>query len=165
LVVSSAKGNLGEHLIMAELIHEGFHAFMADRNNVAFDVMTLWPASGRKCVLRVKTTSNHSAVWTVKKSGTIFLEQQPQDDFVAIVDIGSGLRDRDIYLVPTDILLAELESGHSFYVSHPKKDGTPRKSEQGMRNICFYGADKPTDVGYGYQVKFAQYRDAWSCLK
>ena len=164
-MVSSAKGNLGEHLIMAELIHEGFHAFMADRNNVAFDVMTLWPATGRKCVLRVKTTSNHSAVWTVKKSGLIFLEQQTEDDFVAIVDIGSGLRERDIYVVPTDILLTELEDGHTLYVSHPKKDGTPRKAEQGMRNICFYGADKPTDTSYGYQEKFSGYRNTWSALK
>lgn len=163
--MSSAKGNLGEHLIMAELIHRGFHAFMADRGNAAFDVSTLWAASGRSCVLRVKTTSNHSAVWTVKKSGAIFLDQQPENDFVVIVDIGSGLRERDIYVVPTDALFKRLQEDHSFYVSHPKKDASPRKAEQGMRNICFYGADKPTDCGYGYQNKFACYREAWDSLK
>jgi hypothetical protein len=165
VVVSSAKGNLGEHIIMAELIYHGFHAFMADRGNPAFDVSTLWAGSGRSTLIRVKTTSNHSAVWTVKKSGLIFLDQQEEDDFVAIVDIGNGLRERDVYIVPTDILLNALQADHAFYVSHPKKDGTPRKSEQGMRNICFYGEEKPTDRGYGYQHKFAEYREAWDQLK
>jgi hypothetical protein len=165
VVVSSAKGNLGEHLMMAELISRGFHAFMADRNNAAFDMSTLWASTGKMSLIRVKTTSNHSAVWTVKKSGQIFLEQQANNDFVAIVDIGRGLSDPDIYLVPTIILHDRLQSDHSFYVSHPKKDGTPRKAEQGMRNICFYGEDKPTDVSYNYQVKFKDYRGAWELLQ
>jgi hypothetical protein len=165
VVVSSAKGNLGEHIIMAELIYHGFHAFMADRGNPAFDVSTLWSQSGRSTLIRVKTTSNHSAVWTVKKSGLIFLDQQDDDDFVAIVDIGRGLRDRDIYLVPTGILLSHLQTDHDWYVSHPKRDGTPRKQEQGMRNICFYSEDKPDNHSYAYQHKFAEYREAWDQLK
>ena len=165
MVVSSAKGNLGEHLVMSELIHQGFHAFMADRDNPAFDVMSLWAASSRRCVLRVKTTSNHSAVWTVKKSGKIFLDQQDDDDFVVIVDIGAGLRDRDIYLVPTGELLKCLENDHAHYVSHPKKDGTPRKSEQGMRNIRLYGSEQTTDHSRGYHEKFSEYREAWNQLK
>jgi hypothetical protein len=165
VVVSSAKGNLGEHIIMAELIYHGFHAFMADRGNPAFDVSTLWAESGRSTLIRVKTTSNHSTVWTVKKSGLIFLDQQDEDDFVAIVDIGRGLRDRDVYLVPTGILLHHLHTDHALYVSHPKKDGTPRKQEQGMRNICFYGEDKPDNHSYAYQHKFAEYREAWDQLK
>jgi hypothetical protein len=165
VVVSTAKGNLGEHLLMAELINRDFHAFMADRGNAGFDLSTLWSPSGRKCVIRVKTTSNHSAVWTVKKSGQIFLELQEADDFVAIVDLGAGLRERDIYIVPTIALLECLQQDHEFYVSHKKKDGNPRKQEQGMRNVCFYGTEKPTDRCYGYQEKFAQYREAWDLLK
>jgi hypothetical protein len=165
VVVSSAKGNLGEHLIMAELIYHGFHAFMADRNNAAFDAMSLWAATGRRCVLRVKTTSNHSAVWTVKKSGAVFLDLQDEDDFVAIVDIGSGLRDRDIYVVPTTTLLERIEADHKFYVSHTKADGTPRKQEQGMRCIRLFGEEKPTDPSWGYHKKFADYREAWELLK
>lgn len=31
-------GNAGEHLVMAELLAQGFHAFMADRANPAFDI-------------------------------------------------------------------------------------------------------------------------------
>ncbi|WP_265562542.1 hypothetical protein [Sphingomicrobium arenosum] len=164
--MSSARGNLGEHVIMAELMHRDFHAFMADRNNPAFDAMSLWPETGRRCALRVKTTSNHSAVWTVKrKTGSIFLDLQGGDDFVLIVDIGSGLRDRDIYVVPTGHLLDVLEADHTFYVSHPKKNGEPRKAEQGMRCIRFHGENKPTDHGWGYQDKFAEYREAWDLLK
>jgi hypothetical protein len=165
VVVSSAKGNLGEHVIMAELMHRDFHAFMADRNNPAFDVMSLWAPSGKKCMLRVKTTSNHSAVWTVKKSGAIFLDLQDEDDFVTIVDIGSGLRDRDVYILPTRFLLNRLQSDHSDYVTHPKKDGSARKPEQGMRCIRFFGNEKATDRSWGYDKKFAEFREAWDLLK
>lgn len=163
--MSSAKGNLGEHLIMAELIHNGFHAFMADRDNPAFDIMILWPETGRKCAIRVKTTSNHSAIWTVKKSGAIFLDQQLSDDFVAIVDIGSGLRERDVYLVETESLLTDIQDAHSLYVSHPKKDGSPRKQEQGMRCIRFFGDDKPDNISYAFDRKYSKFKDAWGLLK
>jgi len=163
--VSSAKGNMGEHLLMAELMYNGFHAFMADRGNTAFDISTLWSPTGRAAHIRVKTTSNSSAVWTVKKSGDIFLEIQAENDFVAIVDIAKGVRNRDVYIVPTKVLLQHIEADHSHYVSHPKKDGSPRKAEQGMRNICFYGEDKPTDHSYGYHEKYSSYLEAWDLLK
>jgi len=164
--VSSAKGNVGEHLVMAELLYRGFDAYWADRGNPAFDISCHWNASGRATRLRVKTTSNHSAVWTVKKkSGAIFLDRQPKDDFTVIVDLGRSLRDRDVYIVDTNELEEGLEADHDFYVSHPKKDGSARKVEQGMRCIRFFGADKPTDHGWGYQAKFAKYLEAWNLLK
>lgn len=36
--MSSAQGNVGEHLVMAELLHRGFDAYWADRGNPAFDI-------------------------------------------------------------------------------------------------------------------------------
>lgn len=150
---------------MAELLYLGFDAYWADRGNPAFDISCHWNESGRATRLRVKTTSNHSAVWTVKKSGLIFLERQPKDDFTIIVDLGRGLRDRDIYVVDTNELEKRLEADHTFYVSHPKKDGSARKAEQGMRCIRFHGTDKPTAGGWGYDVKFAHFKEAWDCLK
>lgn len=163
--MSSAKGNVGEHLVMAELLYRDFDAYWADRGNPAFDISCHWNATGRATRLRVKTTSNHSAVWTVKKSGLIFLEKQLKDDFTVIVDLGRSLRDRDVYIVDTNVLEDRLNSDHAFYVSHPKKDGSQRKPEQGMRCIRFHGADKATDIGWGYDAKFAQYREAWDSLK
>ena len=163
--MSSSIGNVGEHLVMAELLYRGFDAYWADRGNPAFDISCHWNASGRATRLRVKTTSNHSAVWTVKKSGLIFLDKQAKDDFTVIVDLGRSLRDRDIYIIGTNELEGRLQTDHAFYVSHPKKDGSPRKAEQGMRCIRFHGTEKPTDSAWGYDTKFAAYREAWDCLK
>ena len=163
--MSATRGNVGEHLVMAELLFHGFDAYWADRGNPAFDISCHWNKSGRATRLRVKTTSNHSAIWTVKKSGAIFLERQPRDDFTVIVDLGSGLRDRDIYIIETGELEKRLKDDHDHYVSYPKKDGNPRKSEQGMRCIRFFGEDKPTARGWGYERKFANYREAWDLLK
>ena len=164
-MVSAARGNVGEHLVMAELLYHGFDAYWADRGNPAFDIACHWNPSSRATRIRVKTTSNHSAVWTVKKSGLIFLERQPVDDFTVIVDLGKGIREREIYVVDTGTLEDNLEADHTHYVSHPKKDGNPRKSEQGMRCIRFFGEDKPTARGWGYEKKFAQFREAWELLK
>lgn len=100
-----------------------------------------------------------------KKSGLVFLDIQPQDDFTVIVDLGRSLRDRDIYIVDTNELEKRLAEDHAFYVSHPKKDGTARKSEQGMRCIRFLGEEKPTDHGWGYDKKFSHHREAWDLLK
>ena len=166
--MSSSRGNVGEHLVMAELLYRGFDAYWADRGNPAFDVACRWKGErelSRSTYLRVKTTSNHSAVWTVKKTGEIFLNLEQENDFVIIVDLGSGLKERDIYIVPTHILEKELQKNHADYVSLPKKDGTPRKQEQGMRCIRFHGEDRPTDCGWGYHLKYANYKEAWDKLK
>jgi hypothetical protein len=165
LVVSTSRGNIGEYLVMADLLYHDFDAYIGNRNNAAFDIACWSKSTNRATRIRVKTTSNSSAVWTVKKSGEIFLDMQPDDDFVAIVDIAKGTKERLTYVVPTSIVLDHLQSGHAFYVSHPKKDGAPRKSEQGMRNLCFYGEDKPTDCGYAYDKKFKEYVDAWDQLR
>lgn len=163
--MSSTMGNVGEHLVMAELLYHGFDAYWADRGNPAFDISCHWNATGRATRLRVKTTRMHSAVWSVKKSGAIFLEMQPENDFTVIVNLGRSLRDRDIYVVDTNILERRLQDDHTFYVGHPKRDGTPRKSEQGMRAIHFRGEDRLTDIGYGYDRKFVAYCEAWDSLK
>ena len=163
--MSSARGNVGEHLVMAELLFQDFDAYWADRGNPAFDVACWWKPTNRSTRLRVKTTSNHSAIWTVKKSGAIFLDRQMADDFVVIVDLGAGLRERSIYIVPTHEVEAGLQANHAEYVSKPKKDGTPRKQEQGMRCFRFFGDPIVRGSSFGYDQKFAHYREAWNLLK
>ena len=163
--MSTSRGNIGEYLVMADLLYLGFDAYIGNRNNAAFDIACWSKETNRASRLRVKTTSNSSAVWTVKKTGDIFLDLQNEDDFVAIVDIAQGTKKRSTYLVPTKIVLDCLQSDHRFYVSHPKRDGSPRKPEQGMRNLVFYGEEKATDKGFGYDQKFAAYLEACESLK
>jgi hypothetical protein len=163
--MSASRGNVGEHLVMAELLFRGFDAYWADRGNPAFDIACFWNQSKRSTRLRVKTTSNHSAIWTVKKSGAIFLDQQDDDDLTVIVDLGGGLRDRDIFVVPTPTLYECLQTDHADYVSKPKKDGSPRKAEQGMRCIRFFGDEAIRGASFGYDKKFASFKEAWDSLK
>ena len=165
MVVSTSKGNIGEYLVMADLLYYGFDAYIGNRNNAAFDIACWAKQTNRASRVRVKTTSNSSAAWTVKKSGEIFLDLQDNDDFVAIVDIAKGTRLRSTYIVPTIVVLECLQSDHAFYVSHAKKDGTPRKQEQGMRNLCLHGEERLTDRCYGYDKKFSKYLEAWDQLK
>ena len=80
-------GNAGEHLIMAELLARGYHAFMADRGNPAFDAAAILP-DGRQVKIRVKTCStNRTFQYNAKRDGTIFLDYDPSDptDFCALV--------------------------------------------------------------------------------
>jgi len=150
---------------MAELLFQGFDAYWADRGNRAFDIACFWNSSKRATRLRVKTTSNHSAIWTVKKSGEIFLDLHEADDLTVIVDLGKGLRERAIYIVPTPVLLKHLQADHAEYVSNPKKDGTPRKSEQGMRCIRFFGDAASRGASFGYDEKFILFKESWESLK
>lgn len=149
---------------MAELLYRGFDAYWADRGNPKFDIACFWNESDRATRLRVKTTSNHSAIWSMKNNG-LFLEMQAKNDYVMIVNLGQGLRERDIYILPTKLLAEDIERDHRHYTSVLKNDGTPRKQDQKMRCIRFVGKDKPSDLSWGYQNKYAQYRESWDQLK
>jgi hypothetical protein len=68
-------GNAGEHLVVGKLLSLHFHAFVADRNNRAFDVAAY--RDGKFSLLRVKTKTAGSAVWTRKKTGSRSLNVAP----------------------------------------------------------------------------------------
>ena len=166
--MSIAVGNAGEHLVMAELLIQGFDAYWADRGNADHDIACFWGygANRRSTRLRVKTTKSGTAVWTQKtKHNCVFPNIDGDDDYVVIVNLKEGIPGRKIYIAPTQMVEDRLQSDHAFYVKHPKLDGSPRKSEQGMRNFHFHGSDRATDIGYGYDVKFADYAENWDMLK
>jgi hypothetical protein len=151
-------GNAGEHLVMAELLARGFHAFRADRANPAFDISVY--RGGRHSLLRVKTTSSPNVQWVAKKDGTVFLEMRDEGDFVALVDLQKGVRNAVIYIVPTKVKNDELQRCHDSWHQHPKRNGEPRKLTQ-HRAFCLTGKEGPTDIGRDYAKKLERYRDAW----
>jgi hypothetical protein len=160
---TTKTGNSGEHLVMAELLHQGFHAFRADRANPAFDISVYY--RGRQAMVRVKTTLNDSAQWIAKKKdGTLFLEMQKRNDFVVLVDMRNGVRGAVIYIVPTHIIDRELRQCHEHWNSFPKRDGTARQ-RNARYSISLEGNDTPTNISRGYATKFREYRDAWRLLK
>lgn len=163
--MSSSRGNAGEHLVMAELLMQGFDAYMADRGNPDFDVACGWNSTLRMTRLRVKTASDGNAVWSAKKDGRIFAKMQPRDDLVVICDLTKGIRGADYYIVPTSIIERTLVENHNHYVSLPGRNGQPRKADTNFRVLRFSGKHREANPSYGYHEKFAEYCNNWDLLK
>jgi hypothetical protein len=157
--MSTSKGNAGEHLVMAELLAQGFDAYWADRGNPAFDIACFWNATGRATRLRVKTTSNSAPCWTARKSG-LFLDVQEQDDFVVICDIKNGVRGASVYVVPTPVVDEHLVRNHAEYCAQPG-----RNEKVTIRVLRLWGEHRADNPSYGYDGKFAEFHEAWRLLK
>jgi hypothetical protein len=162
--LSTTKGNAGEHLVMAELLARGFDAYWADRGNPAFDIACFWNLTKRATRLRVKTTSNSAPVWTAKKTG-IFLDVRAEGDFVVICDVADGIRAANIHIAPTQLVEEHLRVNHQTYTSSPGKDGKTRNADASIRILRFFGESRPDNPSYGYDIKFAAYKEAWSLLQ
>jgi hypothetical protein len=156
--MSANKGNAGEHLVMAELLAKGFDAYFAARNNPSFDLACFWQGCASR--LRVKTTSNSSAIWTAKKDGAIFRDIQQTNDLVAIVDLKDGVRGSNIYIVPTPIVHEHLTRNEQIYVSYPGRSFTST-----ARVLRFFGEERRDNPSFAYDRKFAEFLDAWDLLK
>ncbi|HVY13522.1 MAG TPA: hypothetical protein VHB73_08175 [Alphaproteobacteria bacterium] len=168
---SVAKGNAGEHLVMAELLYRGFQAFMADRGNSAYDISVF--RKGRYSLLRVKTTTNGCLQYSTKKNGKIFLSPAKKNDYVVIVNFSDrskakslkGTRKADFYVVPTMEVKKALERAHEHYHKFTRKDGKPRKMSS-RRCVFLYGNDTTTQISRGYSVKWKKYyeENGWAQL-
>jgi hypothetical protein len=159
--ISISIGNAGEHLVMAELLAQGFQAFMADRGNPAFDIAV--DVGGVTSMIRVKTTTDGEPKWSEKRTGQVFIDVRPERDFVALVDLRGGVRGSQIYVVPTPVVDAELRRAIGVYLSHTNRNGSQRK-DNGQRILRLYGEDRPDNPTFGYAVKWAAYREAWHQL-
>ena len=158
-MVSSATGNAGEYLVMAELLFREFDAYLAGRENPAFDIACFANPSRRGTRLRVKTTTDGKAKYSAKSDGSHFRTLGDEDDFVVIVNASPKLPRREFYVIPTKVVEEHLRSDFEFYVSHPG-----RNAKSKMRCLTLYGEERETDRGYGYDKKFNEYRDAWGLL-
>lgn len=161
---TSDIGNAGEHLVMAELLAQGFLAFWADRGNAAFDAAVITPT--RHALLRVKTTTKGNLRWSYKGKDRFFLEVREKDDFVVIVDLSvaqpTRARAASIYIVPTQRVDEEIRKVRAHWLSHPRRDGGERKDAPGL---SLKGRDTPGNIGYGYAEKWREYREAWGLLR
>lgn len=158
---STATGNAGEHLVMAHLLHLGFHAFMADRGNRAFDMSVV--DGHRHSLLRVKTTRGGNAVWNRRKDGSIFLDRgAPGRDFCAVVDLEHGVGAARIYLVPTDVVESQLRSAKDEWLSGKRRDGADRKDASDHRLWFAPGKQRSWE---DFARKWAPYLGNWDQLR
>ena len=164
-MVSSSVGNAGEYLVMAELLLQGFDAYLAGRENPAFDIACFCSASGRATRLRVKTTTDGRAKWSAKKDGALFRNLLPENDFVVIVNLCGAPDYRQFYIVPTGVVENDLSSDFKFYVNTVGPTGVTRKGDSKARFMTFDTEERPTDRGYGYAKKYVKYKDAWNSLR
>lgn len=159
--LSVHRGNAGEHLVMAHLLALGFQAFHADRGNPAFDISVV--DGDRHSLIRVKTTTSDSLVWSRKKDGTTFLDIRSYGDFCAIVDLRNGVASAPIYIVPTPVVRDALIEARRYWNAGLKRDGSKRKDGTGQR---IWLNDRTDRHAYeGFQTKWAQYRGSWDLLR
>lgn len=163
--MSSATGNAGEYLVMAELLLRDFDAYMAGRENPAFDIACFANPSRRATRLRVKTTTDGRAKWSAKSDGSVFRNTGDGDDFVVIANLGVTSGKREFYVVPTNVVDAALKSDFEFYIKCVGPTRKVRKTDSKARFITFDGEDRSHDKGYGYRKKFSEYLGAWDLLK
>ena len=159
-MVSSATGNAGEYLVMAELLLRDFDAYLAGRENPAFDIACFANPSRRATRLRVKTTTDGRAKYSTKTDGSLFRQLSQQDDFVVIANVSQALIRHEFYVVPTKVVERHLKSDFEHYIGYPN-----RNADSKMRCLTFYGEERESDRGYGYDKKFASYLGAWDQLK
>lgn len=159
---TTAIGNAGEHLVMANLLEMGFQAFMADRGNTAFDISCV--DGPRHTLLRVKTTTADMVKWTAKKNDSIFIDLRENNDFVALVDLRLGIQGAQIYILPSGLVSNTLQELHPFYISHPRQDGGVRKDTK-LRGVYLSGSPRPTNRSYGFQDAWAKYLNGWEQLR
>ena len=160
-------GNAGEHLIMAELLARGFHAFMADRGNPAFDIAVILP-DRRQVKLRCKTCSEkRTFLYNAKKTGDIFLEHEPDDptDFVALIAPQKGqqftARSAEIWIIPTGLMNTHLWEMNREYFATTKRDGTPRKHQKVPWFTMKLDGNPDGSPLSGWFEKLAPWRENW----
>lgn len=159
--LSVHRGNAGEHLVMAHLLVRGFQAFHADRGNPAFDISVV--DGDCHSLIRVKTTTSDSLVWSRKRDGTTSLDIRSNGDFCAIVDLRNGVAAASIYIVPTPVVRDALAEARRYWNAGVKQDGSKRKDGTGQR---LWLNDRTDRHAYeGFQAKWAPFRDNWDLLR
>jgi hypothetical protein len=90
---------------------------------------------------------------------------QGRPDFVVFVRFTPqiSLDAHDIFIVPADVVDADVLAQHVHWHKYPKRDGSPRKLSR-QTAISWLGKDTEGNIGRGFAQKWAQYKDAWVLL-
>ncbi len=166
---SQNTGNAGEYLVLAELLHRGHHAGLAERGNPTFDVIT---RHGNKySSLRVKTSRSRTFQWTASGPGPndpVLPRLDPKDatDFVVLVAFNSGgPRKAEVYIVPSIVIEHALNEAHEHYHRYLIKKTGKRRSRTKQRVIRLDGPDKPDNISFDFAHKWAKFHEAWDLLQ
>jgi hypothetical protein len=116
----------------------------------------------RHSLIRVKTTSSASMIWSRSLSGVTFLDQRAKDDYCCIVDMRNGVQNAELYLVPTKVVQRAIDVAKKYWVEGLRRDGGPHvDSRRQVLSLC----DRDRHPYWGFRVKWAKYRDNWDQLR
>jgi hypothetical protein len=169
--MAQAIGSAGELVVQARLLVRGWTAGNVNTggmvNAPAIDLLAM--KGSRKIALAVKTTGHRAttAQWSVRSPDwTTLFKGDARPDFVVFVWFTNPDAPDDcrIFIVPADVVDAELRQCHKHWHKHPRRDFSPRKRS---RHTGFSWTGKPTEgnIARGFVEKWAKYEDAWDLLE
>jgi hypothetical protein len=159
-------GAFGERAAEAELLRRGWRTANFNtsiKNSKDYDLVAI---KGERIVhLRIKTCGPgwNAFQFSSKKEG-LSLDNLLLTDFTVLIKMG-GSRQEDVFYVTQTLLLWEQINAHRHtYLEQPRRDGAQRRNlghwTLHLRPIG-RGEDRPN---YGFESKWAHYRDAWESL-
>lgn len=161
-------GRMGEIAVELALLARGWMVgnFNATtRNSAGWDLFAVRGERSIKIRVKTKRPGVTDFRWSAKKDGTILagLNHSDDSDFVTAVSFRSlsTYGDFEVYVVPAAIVEKTLAENHAAYIAEPGRGGRSRK-DSNQRNLVL--DDRIDQIGHGYKVKWAEYRDAWDLL-
>lgn len=152
----AGKAEIARHVVLAHLLARGFACERTGASNAS--QMTCH-ADGREIRVRVRGCFEDERPFRASGAGPVFPDLQPAD-FVALCDLRQGVREADVYVVPTRILEQELAADHAHWLAARAS----RDLETTTRVLRFDGNPRPDNIAYGYASRLVSYRNAWELL-
>jgi hypothetical protein len=98
--------------------------------------------------------------WNRKKNGTTFIDLQKSSDFCIVVNLKNGVSKVSYFVVPTNLVQAEIDSSRAAWLKGKKRDGSERKDST-QQVLCL---SKGKNAWQNYDEKWEQYLNAWYLL-
>lgn len=165
-----AIGAAGELIVQARLLVRGWTAGNVNSggmmNAPAIDLLA---AKGSQTIrVAVKTTGHggQNAQWSVIQNWTTLFKGGARPDFVIFV----WFTDRKapdacrIFVVPADVVDADVLECHRHWHKFPRRDGVPRKNSK-HTGFSWTGSPTKGNIARGFAAKWAMYEEAWHLLE
>lgn len=164
---TTALGNAGEHLVMAELLSRGYQAFWADRGNTAYDVSVV--AGEKHSVIRVRTSTSKTLNFKPpKRESDPYFAQMLKNDFVAFVILpnkDASIRSAQVYIVPTRVVDREIRRCHHHWIAQALSDEQRViRMHTKRRTLKLDGKPTAKVIAQGYAKTWGRYLEAWHQL-
>jgi hypothetical protein len=166
-ITPQAVGAYGEKMVEAALLRRGWipsNVNASVRNAARFDIVAQRP-EGQLAPIRVKTCGpGQEAFQCGFKPGPVPTQDLQARDFTVLVAMGDTFAGDRFYVLPTQVVRQDLETGRQAFYQRLKRTGEPR-TETGQLTLWLRplrnGED---DKQHDFARRWARYLDAWNLL-